>query len=63
VRATATVLVITSVISVLGCLYPGDLEALRRDPEALASGEWWWILSPLLVHDGGWPHLVLNSAA
>jgi rhomboid protease GluP len=57
------VLVVTSVISVLGFLYPGILEALRRDPEALASGELWRILSPLLIHDGGWPHLVLNSAA
>jgi rhomboid protease GluP len=60
---TASVLVVTSAVSVLGFAYPEILMALEREPGVLGSGEWWRLLTPLLVHDGGWPYLLSNAAA
>lgn len=34
-------------------IFPGVLIALERNPEALASGQWWRVISPLLVDSDG----------
>ena len=60
---TVCVLVVTLAVSIAGFVDPGVLDALGREPGALARGEWWRLLTPLLVHDGGWPHLAANAAA
>jgi len=39
---------------------PSVLDALRRDPAALRRGEWWRVLSPLLVQSDGWAQIVAN---
>lgn len=52
--ATAAVFVVTGAVSVAQFPFPQVLEALRRDPDALASGEWWRALSALLVQDPSW---------
>lgn len=50
----------TLVLTVAASLYPPVLDVLRRDPRALADGELWRLLSPVLVQadilraDGGW---------
>lgn len=60
---TAFVLVATSAVSILGFVYPEIFMALEREPGVLGAGEWWRLLTPLLVHDGGWLHLLSNAAA
>jgi membrane associated rhomboid family serine protease len=60
---TASVLVVTTAVSVLGFTYPEILNALQREPGVLGAGKWWRLLTPLMVHDGGWTHLLSNAAA
>jgi rhomboid protease GluP len=59
---TVCVLVATSALSIVGFVYHGVLDALEREPGVLARDEWWRLLTPLLVNDGGWPHLAANAA-
>ena len=47
--ATASVLVITSAATVLEFFRPEVLGTLQQDPGALADGEWWRLITPLLV--------------
>src|SRR5215213_891616 len=58
--ATAAVLSITIVITGLQLIYPAVLDALRRNPVALAAGEWWRLITPLFVHSDGWVQIVFN---
>ncbi|WP_251094251.1 rhomboid family intramembrane serine protease [Streptomyces sp. Caat 7-52] len=60
--ATASVLLVTGAVTAAQFPFPDVLEALRRDPDALASGEWWRTLSPLLVQSPGWQALVTVPA-
>jgi membrane associated rhomboid family serine protease len=60
--ATLVVLICTAIGALLQVMSPAILSALRRDPRALAAGEWWRILSPLLVLDGNiWWHFAYDS--
>ncbi|HET7035430.1 MAG TPA: rhomboid family intramembrane serine protease [Thermomicrobiaceae bacterium] len=51
---TALVFLATAVVTGAQFFSPSVLSALRRNPEALAAGQWWRILSPLLVDPDGW---------
>jgi membrane associated rhomboid family serine protease len=59
-RATAAVLTVTAGCSILQFPYPPLLAALRRDPAALAEGQWWRLVTPLVVQDGGVAGTVSN---
>lgn len=60
---TLVVVLATTIGAVAQLADPGVLEALRRDPDALANGEWWRIVSPLFVLDGTlWLHYVADTA-
>ncbi len=60
---TILVLIVTTIGALLQFLNPQVLTALRRDPAALAAGEWWRLLSPLLVLDGSfWIHFATDAA-
>lgn len=61
--ATMATLLVTGIFTALQFPFPGVLETLRRNPQAFASGEWWRIITPLLVHSDGWPQIVFNFAA
>lgn len=52
--ATAAVLLVTGATNAAAFVFPDMLDALRRDPEALVDGEWWRVLSPLLVQAPPW---------
>jgi membrane associated rhomboid family serine protease len=52
----------TLAVSTWGNLDPGILDALRRDRALLRDGEWWRLVTPLVVQDGGWPGTVFNLA-
>ncbi|WP_244174765.1 rhomboid family intramembrane serine protease [Streptomyces misionensis] len=56
--ATASVLLVTGAVTAAQFAWPEVLSALRRDPDALARGEWWRALSPLLVQDPSWQSLI-----
>jgi rhomboid protease GluP len=49
--ATAAVLAVTAVLTVLQFPFPGVRLALWRDPGALAAGQWWRLVTPLFVQD------------
>jgi rhomboid protease GluP len=59
----ATIVVLSSTIAVTGLqiIYPEVLSALRRNPAALAAGEWWRMVTPLFVHSDGWVQIVVNA--
>ncbi len=60
---TITVLVITAIFTGLQFPFPAVLETLRRNPHALAAGEWWRMVTPLLVHSDGWAQIIFNFIA
>lgn len=58
---TVLIALVTLVFSVLGEFDRDILDLLRRDGFGLTQqGEWWRIVSPLVVQDGGWPGLIFN---
>ncbi len=60
---TIAAILITAIGAIAQLLDPDVLAALRRDPAALASGEWWRIASPLLGLDGNtWIHFATDAA-
>jgi len=53
--ATTAVLAVTVVLTVLQFPFPQVRLALWRDPDALAAGQWWRLVMPLLVqYDPVW---------
>jgi rhomboid protease GluP len=62
VRPVATLLVlgVTAFVTVAQFLHPDVLSQLGRRPGALATVEWWRVVSPLFVHSQGWWHLLFN---
>jgi rhomboid protease GluP len=58
--ATASVLAITVVLTVLQFPFPAVRLALWRDPDALAAGKWWRLVTPLFVqYDAVWQIVVV----
>lgn len=50
--ATVSVLAVTAVLTVLQFPFPQVRLDLWRDPDALAAGQWWRLVTPLLVGFG-----------
>ena len=61
--ATLAIVALTTLFMVAQAIAPDVLESLRRAPGALAHGEYWRLITPALVHSGGWPHYAVNVAA
>jgi len=57
---TGVAWVLTAAMAAGQTVDPSVLDALRRDPSFAARGEWWRVLSPLLVQADGWPQIVAN---
>jgi rhomboid protease GluP len=47
--ATVGLVAPTVALTVAHLRHPGILFAVRRDPELLAAGQWWRVISPILV--------------
>jgi hypothetical protein len=58
--ATTSVLAISVVLTVLHFPFPAVRLALWRDPDALAAGQWWRLVTPLFVqYDAAWQIVVV----
>jgi rhomboid protease GluP len=58
--ATVSVLAVTAVLTVLQFPFPQVRLDLWRDPDALAAGQWWRLVTPLLVqYDAVWQIVVV----
>lgn len=58
--ATTVIWVITLVVGVFAVFDQNLLDAIGRNGDRLASGEWWRIISPLIGQDGGLVGLLFN---
>lgn len=62
--ATVSVLAVTAVLTVLQYPFPQVRLALWRDPNALAAGQWWRLVTPLFVqYDAVWQIVVVSPAS
>ena len=53
---------VTALTTGLQFVFPEVLSALRRSPDGLRAGEWWWqIVTPLFVQPTGWLQCVFNG--
>ncbi|WP_051580925.1 rhomboid family intramembrane serine protease [Pseudonocardia acaciae] len=57
---TLAVAVLTSAVSVPALVSPGLVRALEQDPHAFAQGQWWRLLTPMLIQGYGLGHLAFN---
>jgi rhomboid protease GluP len=58
-KVTLTVLLITAISTGLQLVFPPILSSLQRTPAAL-SGEWWRLITPIVMNRGGWPEIFFN---
>ena len=61
--ATIVVAAVTLVTSVVANLDPPVLDLFGRDRSLLLQGEWWRLITPLFVQDGGWPGTLFNISS
>jgi membrane associated rhomboid family serine protease len=54
---------VTAVITALQFPFPEILATFRRNPDALRSGEWWRMVTPLFVQSDGWIQCLVNGIA
>jgi rhomboid protease GluP len=59
---TATVVTVTTVLTILQVPFPEVRLALWRDRAALAAGQWWRLVTPLLVQYDRWVNAVVVLA-
>jgi membrane associated rhomboid family serine protease len=57
---TATVFVITVVVSVVSLFSSGLMDLFTRDLTRVQHGEWWRLVTPVLVQSSGWGQLAFN---
>jgi rhomboid protease GluP len=60
-RATAVVLVVTVLLTGLALASPQIAAALDRRPSAVVAGEWWRLITPILINTHGWVQFVSNT--
>jgi rhomboid protease GluP len=61
--ASAVVLVLTALTTAAQFAFPAVLDHLERDGAAFDHGQWWRLLTALLVQSSGWIQAVFNFAA
>ncbi|MFJ8910202.1 rhomboid family intramembrane serine protease [Amycolatopsis sp. NPDC102389] len=60
--ATAAVWFVTAAAGVAQLAHPGLLDQFRRNPAALADGEWWRMVTPMFFQDGHLVGMIFNLA-
>jgi membrane associated rhomboid family serine protease len=61
--ATLLLFVIVAVPTALQFFFPVILSALERDYTRFLNGEWWRVITPLFVQDGGVPGSIFNLSS
>ncbi len=61
-KATLAVLFITAGLTALQFRTPVLIGALERKPDMLASGQWWRLITPILINPEGWQQIAVNLA-
>ncbi len=59
-KAALTVLFITGIMTGLQFFFPILIVALERTPGMLASGQWWRLITPILINPEGWLQITFN---
>ncbi len=59
---TAVVFAVTLVVSVAALYSPTLMRLFTRDLAEVRNGQWWRLVTPLLVQSSGWGQLVFNLA-
>ena len=59
-KAMLTVLFVTGIVTGLQFCFPVLIVALERTPSMLASGQWWRLITPILINPEGWSQIVFN---
>jgi rhomboid protease GluP len=59
---TAGVFLVTSLITAVGLVHAPFVRAMERSPAA-AKGDWWRLISPILVNPHGWMQVTSNLLA
>jgi rhomboid protease GluP len=59
-KATFAVLFITVVVTLLQFFFPILIVVLERTPSMTALGQWWRLITPILINPEGWSQLVFN---
>jgi hypothetical protein len=57
---TATAFTVAAVAAVVQYAVPAVVPALQRDPHGLVHGQWWRLVTPLLVQTLGWYQVLTN---
>lgn len=57
---TLFIAAITFTVSAIGNIVPEALDTFARDRDLLLDGEWWRLVTPLVVQDGGWAGTTFN---
>jgi hypothetical protein len=60
---TVALIVAISTVSLVGYAHPQVLEALEPRRGELGDGQWWRLVSPLLVQTDGWKALLAGICA
>jgi rhomboid protease GluP len=60
---TISVLAVTACFTAAQFIWPTVLETLCRDGPRFHSGQYWRLITPILVHDEGWRQIVFNFTA
>jgi membrane associated rhomboid family serine protease len=58
-KATSTVLLTTAILTGLQLEFPSILDLFQRTPAAL-SGDWWRLVTPILINRSGWLDISSN---
>lgn len=59
-KATLAVLLLTGIFTGLQFFFPGLIGTLERTPGMLASGQWWRLVTPVLINPEGWLQITFN---
>jgi rhomboid protease GluP len=62
-RATGVVVSITALVTGLQWIVPGLPQLLQRSPAVLASGEWWRLITAILINRADSAELIVNLVA
>jgi membrane associated rhomboid family serine protease len=60
IPVTLAVTAVTLGFFVVQLAWPPLLELLQRDGSAVADGQWWRLVTSMLLHGGGWAHVLFN---